>query len=135
MNAGLTEDAGRAQTFEEIVSEETLFAEALMDDDTVSFSVTLFHALAHPTRLRMVELLTKRENTVNGIAEALGLLQPNTSQHLAILSRAGVVKATREGSTNCYALRGPRIAQILRLVNEFRNIHADALQDGGGTFE
>lgn len=130
MNAGWRENADREQTFE-----ETLFEEALMDDDTVSFSVNLFHALAHPTRLRMVELLTKREHSVKEIAEGLGLLQPNTSQHLAILNRAGIVKATREGSTNCYALRGPRIAQILHLVNEFRDIHADALQEEGDTYE
>jgi DNA-binding transcriptional ArsR family regulator len=99
-----------------------------MDDETVKFAVGLFGALAHPTRLRIVELLTERERTVNEVAEALSLLQPNASQHLAILHRIGVVKVTREGAQRCYSLRGPRIPQILRLVNEFRSIHAHVLQ-------
>ncbi len=100
-----------------------------LDEPTIDFAVSLFTALAHPTRLRIVELLTQQEHTVNEIAEALGLLQPNTSQHLAILSRAGVVKATRDGAARSYGLRGPRIARILRLANEFRSHHAAALQE------
>lgn len=99
-----------------------------MDNDTVSFSVTLFHALAHPTRLRMVELLTEDGRTVNAMADALGLLQPNVSQHLAILIRAGVIKVVPEGASRCYSLRGPRIARILELVNEFRQVHSANLK-------
>jgi DNA-binding transcriptional ArsR family regulator len=96
-----------------------------MNDETISFSIILFQALAHPTRLRMVELLTEKDHTVSEVTEALGLLQPNASQHLAILSRAGVVKVIPEGASRCYALRGPRISRILELVNEFRQIHFD----------
>jgi len=99
-----------------------------MDDDTVSFSVTLFHALAHPTRLKMVELLTEGERTVSEVADTLGLLQPNVSQHLGILSRAGVIKVVPEGASRCYSLRGPRIARILGLVNEFRQVHSADLE-------
>ena len=99
-----------------------------MDEQTLDFATALSAALANPVRLRIVELLTERERMVNGIAEAIGLLQPNASQHLAILSRAGVVKATREGTAQCYSLRGPRIARILRLVDEFRTTHANALR-------
>ncbi len=108
---------------------------SLMDERMIDFTVTLFAALAHPTRLRMVELLAERARTVNEVAEALGLLQPNASQHLAILSRAGIVAAAREGATRCYGLRGPRIALILRLVSEFRARHAAALQEEAGIHE
>lgn len=101
-----------------------------LDERTVEFAVTLFAALAHPTRLRMVNLLTERGYTVTEVAEALEILQPNASQHLAILLRAGVVIATPLGAARCYELRGPRIARILRLVNEVLAIHADALQKG-----
>ena len=95
-----------------------------MNDDTLSFCVSLFHSLAHPTRLRIVEMLTEKERTVGDLAAALGLLQPNVSQHLAILSRAGVIKATPEGAARCYALRGPRIARVLALADEFRRAHS-----------
>ncbi len=99
-----------------------------MDEETIGFAVSLFGALAHPTRLRIVELLTEQERTVNDVAESLGLLQPNASQHLAILHRIGVVKVVRDGAQRCYSLRGPRIPQILRLVNEFRSLHAATLR-------
>ena len=101
---------------------------AVMDDGTLSFAVQLFSALAHPTRLRIVELLTVSARTVNEVAQCLGILQPNASQHLAILNRAGVVKVTPDGVARSYSLRGPRIARVLRLVNEFRNVHASDLE-------
>src|SRR5580704_9560977 len=99
-----------------------------MDDGTILFAVQLFSALAHPTRLRIVELLTANARTVNEVAQSLGILQPNASQHLAILNRAGVVKVTPDGVARSYSLRGPRIARVLRLVNEFRNVHASDLE-------
>ncbi len=99
-----------------------------MDEGTLQFAVQLFSALAHPTRLRIVELLTASARTVNEVAQSLGILQPNASQHLAILNRAGVVKVTPDGVARSYSLRGPRIARVLRLVNEFRSIHASDLE-------
>jgi len=94
-----------------------------LDNDTRAFAVQLFAALAHPTRLRMVELLTTRYYSVSEIAHHLGILQPNASQHLAVLSRAGLVSARPDGLTRLYSLRGPRIAAILLLVDEFRRAH------------
>lgn len=99
------------------------------DDDTVSFFVTLMHALAHPTRLRIVELLTGESCTVGEVADALDLLQPNASQHLAVLSRAGVVKVVQEGTARRCSLRGPRITRILELVSEFQQVHAADLNN------
>lgn len=108
---------------------------ALMDESTLTFAAAVFAALAHPTRLRIVELLTEGEKTVGEVAQALGLLQPNASQHLAALHRAGVVKVTRAGAARCYSLRGPRIPRILALVDEFRHVHAADLAGvrGGAT--
>jgi ArsR family transcriptional regulator len=102
-------------------------ASTSMNEETLSFAVQLFAALAHPTRLRIVELLTAHECTVNEVANTLGILQPNASQHLAILNRAGVVKVRPEGVARTYSLRGPRIARILVLVNDFRQVHAPDL--------
>jgi len=99
-----------------------------MDPETLAFSVQLFAALAHPTRLRIVDLLTTRECTVNEVANSLSILQPNASQHLAILNRASVVKVRPEGVARSYSLRGPRIARVLVLVNEFRQTHAPDLE-------
>jgi DNA-binding transcriptional ArsR family regulator len=101
-----------------------------LSPETISFAVEMFSALAHSTRLRIINLLTCGGLTVGEIAAGLDILQPNASQHLAILQRAGIIKVTPHGAQRVYAVRGPRIARILLLVNEFRNIHRDALTTG-----
>jgi DNA-binding transcriptional ArsR family regulator len=118
---------GRIDNFMKI-KEAVIDDSPAMDEATLQFSVQLFSALAHPTRLRIVELLTASARTVNEVAQMLGILQPNASQHLAILNRAGVVKVTPDGVARSYSLRGPRIARVLCLVNEFRSIHASDLE-------
>lgn len=83
----------------------------------------LFAALSHPTRLRIVELLATGEKTVNEIFAELALSQSGTSQHLAVLTRAGVLTVTPQGTTRVYRLRGPRISRILALIEEFCQAH------------
>lgn len=98
---------------------------SIADEKSVVFTASLFSALAHPTRLRIVEMITQRPRTVGDMASELGILQPNISQHLAILFRAGVVKVTPRGAQRYYSVRGPRIARILALAYEYRAIHAE----------
>ena len=83
----------------------------------------LFDALSHPTRIRIVELLCTGERSVGEIVEALELGQSGTSQHLAILTRAGVLAVEPIGTTRIYKVRGPRIGQILTLIEEFCALH------------
>jgi ArsR family transcriptional regulator len=84
----------------------------------------IFGALSHPTRLRIVELLQDGEKTVGDIAATLGLMQSGTSQHLAILARAGVLSVDQRGSLRFYRLRGPRVGRILALIEEFCSVHS-----------
>ncbi len=83
----------------------------------------LFDALSHPTRLRIVELLCTGERSVGEIAEALDLGQSGTSQHLAVLTRAGVLAVEPAGTARIYKMRGPRIGHILKLIEEFCAVH------------
>lgn len=83
----------------------------------------LFGALAHPTRIRITELLLDGEQTVGEIASALSLHQSGTSQHLAVLARAGVLEVDQRGAARFYRVRGPRVGRILDLMEEFCAIH------------
>ncbi|BDI34073.1 hypothetical protein CCAX7_61240 [Capsulimonas corticalis] len=98
-----------------------------MDDATTNFAAMLFVALAHPTRLKIVEILTDQSRSVSEVADEIGILPNSASQHMGILNRAGVAKSVQEGSVIRYTLRGPRIAQIMRLVDEFRSLHSSDL--------
>jgi len=91
-----------------------------MDNSTLAFAVELFSALGHPVRIRIIELLADGPRTVGDVAQTLNILQPNASQHLAILNRSGVVRVTPVGAMRSYALVGTDIPGILAMVDKVR---------------
>jgi DNA-binding transcriptional ArsR family regulator len=78
----------------------------------------LFRALAHPTRIRILERLVLGEHSVQGLQEALHLEQPVVSQHLAALRAKNIVTVRREGTQAHYTLRSPLIADLLRVARD-----------------
>ena len=65
---------------------------------------SLFSALADPTRLRILSLLSDGELCVCHLQQALGTHQPKISRHLAYLRRTGLVEPKRNGKWMYYAL-------------------------------
>jgi ArsR family transcriptional regulator len=57
----------------------------------------MFRALADPTRLRILNLLSGGDLCVCHVVDALRMPQPKVSRHLAYLRKAGLVLARREG--------------------------------------
>ena len=94
-----------------------------MDDPTRVRVSRLFAALSKTSRLRITELLCDEAMGVNEICTALSLGQSATSQNLAALTQAGILYVVQRGSHRVYRVRGPRIAQILRLIEEYCEIH------------
>jgi ArsR family transcriptional regulator len=80
-----------------------------------------FRALAHPTRISLLERLVQGERSVQELQAALALEQPIVSQHLAALRAKNVVTVRREGTHAYYALRSPLVADLLRVAREFLN--------------
>ena len=76
----------------------------------------LFKAMAHPTRLRIVELLTRNVSCVDDLRAALGLKQPNISQHLAIMRGAQLVTFRRNGNRVCYGLADENLPIVVALL-------------------
>ncbi|MDI2099719.1 ArsR/SmtB family transcription factor [Ruicaihuangia caeni] len=76
----------------------------------------LFKSLAHPARIRVLELLSHEERSAGELADALGAEPSHLSQHLRVLRKAGVVSTRREGTTIVYSLRDPRMEQILTIA-------------------
>jgi ArsR family transcriptional regulator len=78
-----------------------------------------FRALAHPARIRLLELLSERgEQSVQSLQARLDLDQPVVSQQLAKLRASGVVVCRKEGTTVQYALANPRMADLLAVAKE-----------------
>ena len=76
----------------------------------------LIKALAHPTRLRILDLLRNGERCVCEITPALELEQPNVSQHLALLRERGIVAWRKEGINIYYKVKDPRVFEALDLL-------------------
>lgn len=79
----------------------------------------LFKALAHPLRVRALELLVKGESSVGDLAAALEVDLSHLSQQLAVLRRAEVVQTRREGNTIFYSVPNPGIGTLLTTARGF----------------
>src|SRR6266571_646882 len=87
------------------------------------FKANFFRALAHPVRIRILEVLGRGERSVQELQEVLGLDQPLVSQQLAVLRGKNIVAAQKLGTTVQYALRDPLVTQLLRTAREIFNHH------------
>lgn len=76
----------------------------------------LFKALAHPARVRVLELLAEREHTIGELAEQTGMELSHLSQQVTVLRRAGIVDSRRVKSTVICSLRDPRTAELLAVA-------------------
>ena len=78
----------------------------------------LFRALAHPARIRILELLTAKERSVQELQDALEIDQPAVSQHLAALRARHLVTARKAGTLAYYTLRSRLVGELLRVARE-----------------
>ena len=81
-----------------------------LDFDTYA---RLLKALAHPTRLRIIDILQSEEICVKNIGDRMDVQQANLSQHLSILRNCGIVSTCREGNKVCYSIRDQRAVEVL----------------------
>ena len=93
------------------------------------FKTQFFRALAHPTRIRMLEILVRGGHTVQELQEQLALDQPIVSQQLAVLRHQGIVSTQKEGLSVRYALRDPLVGALLDVA---RRIFDNRLGDSTG---
>ncbi|MFI1224187.1 MULTISPECIES: ArsR/SmtB family transcription factor [unclassified Streptomyces] len=75
-----------------------------------------FKTLGHPVRIRVLELLSRREYAVSEMLSEIGVEAAHLSQQLAVLRRANLVVPRREGSAVHYSLTNPQVAELLRVA-------------------
>lgn len=82
----------------------------------------LFKALAHPARIRILELLAAAPDTaapVSFLLSETGLEASHLSQHLATLRRHKVVTSVRSANVVTYRIAHPKIAELLAIARAF----------------
>jgi ArsR family transcriptional regulator len=95
----------------------------MMVGELQTFKAQFFRALAHPTRIRILELLVGGSRTVQELQDALTLDQPIVSQQLAVLRHQRIVSAQKEGASVRYTLRDPLVADLLDVARRIFNNH------------
>ena len=92
-------------------------------DGLRQFKSEFFKALAHPVRIRMLELLRDRPMSVGQLQAAIGAPASSVSQQLAVLRSRGIVATERRGTTVIYAVRDPDIFELLDVARRIFNAH------------
>jgi len=92
-------------------------------DQLQTFKAEFFKALAHPLRIRILELLLQRERSVQEIQGALGVDQPIVSQQLAILRAKNIVEPRRQDAAIRYAVRDRALGELLSVARKIFNNH------------
>lgn len=76
-------------------------------------------ALADPTRRRLFELLAAKPMPVGALAAYLPISRPAVSQHLKVLTEAGLVQAHPEGTRRIYAARPQGLAELRAWLDRY----------------
>ena len=95
----------------------------------------MLKALAHPARLRILELLAARGSCICGeLVEAMPLSQATVSQHLKTLKQAGLIQGSIDGPRSCYCIDTAEVAVLRdRIAELFGAIESCCQSPDGGT--
>jgi DNA-binding transcriptional ArsR family regulator len=89
---------------------------------------TVFGAISHPARRRMLDLLVDADRPVNAIAGHFKMSRPAVSQHLRILLDAGLVTERRHGRERRYHFVPQRLGPVRDWVAQYERFWDDRLQ-------
>ncbi|MFH1092597.1 MAG: metalloregulator ArsR/SmtB family transcription factor [Candidatus Omnitrophota bacterium] len=88
-----------------------------MPDTKYKNIAEMLKIIAHPCRLRIIELLRGKEMQVTQVQEQVHCKQSVTSQHLIKMKNKGVLKARRKGNAVFYSIANNDVLKILRCLN------------------
>ena len=74
-------------------------------------------ALAHPSRLYIVDRLSEHEHCVNELTTLIGSDMSTVSKHLSVLKNAGVIRDQKRGANIYYSLRIPCILNFFKCAD------------------
>jgi DNA-binding transcriptional ArsR family regulator len=90
----------------------------LTDLDALGDAAECLRALAHPHRLRMVQMLLQGQYSVGELAEACKLPTPMASEHLRLMQRCGFLTSEKEGRKVYYRVTEPHLKNILKCIED-----------------
>jgi DNA-binding transcriptional ArsR family regulator len=98
---------------------------AAESDEVFELAAEVFRVMSAPMRLKIISVLCDGERNVTELLERIPTTQPNMSQHLNTLHRAGVIGRRRDGVQVYYRLINDRVVTLCRAVCTQIAIEAD----------
>ena len=93
------------------------------------FKAEFFKALAHPLRIRILDILRAGEVGVNELSSQLNVEQSHLSQQLAVLRGRNIVVGRKEGNNVYYSVRDPEIFRLLDVAKKIFSNHLIDVRD------
>lgn len=92
------------------------------------FKSELFKALAHPSRIHIIDSLRGGEHSVTELCEILDSENSSVSQQLSVLRSKNIVKTRKEANIVYYSIQDPAIFKLLDIAKKIFNNHLINLQ-------
>ena len=91
------------------------------------FKTEIFRAMAHPTRVHILDTLRKGEHSVMELCDHIGLQHSNISQQLSILRNRNLVSTRKDGNIVYYSIKDKAVFKLLDVTkeiieNQFQNL-------------
>lgn len=90
----------------------------MVPKEVFEMQAQLCQAMGNAARLEIVHILQDGPQSVNSLAQAMGISQAALSRHLAVLRHHGLVRAQRQGQENIYQLANPKIVLICGMMRQ-----------------
>src|SRR6478609_11652380 len=89
---------------------------SLTSMDALERAAECLKTLAHPHRLRIIQMLLRGRYTVGELAEACDIPSHMASEHLRLMQRSGLLRSEKEGRKAYYQIEEPHLANIMACV-------------------
>ena len=90
----------------------------LTDLEALGQAAECLRTLAHPHRLRMVQMLLQGQYTVGDLAEACELPSAMASEHLRLMQRCGFLTSEKDGRKVYYRVAEPQLSSIMKCIED-----------------
>ncbi len=90
----------------------------ITDLEALGHAAECLRTLAHPHRLRMVQMLLQADFTVSQLAEACHLPSAMASEHLRLMQRCGLLVSEKDGRRVFYRVAEPQLEHILGCIEQ-----------------
>jgi len=90
----------------------------LIDLEALGQAAECLRTLAHPHRLRMVQMLLQGRYTVGELAEACEIPSHMASEHLRLMQHCGLLSSQREGRRNYYEIADSHLESIMDCIRD-----------------